>query len=256
MSTDPRDLENYQHRLGRELVAAAHRQQQPVGSARSRVPNSVILAVAATVIAVALLGLGTLRPQPAAAEVFVITQLEDEVRLDVIDIITDPTEVETQLADELGLEAELMAIPASPDLEGKIVATGSSGDGNVIIEVAFDADDAIEQIILPEGFNGDLLIEYGRRAEPDEFYEATTTAPVCGDLWASTPAEAHDQLRQLASEIRYETVDKDNNITTDVPLDRIDPSYLLIDITYLSSDQALVTYAANLDARPKHPNCG
>lgn len=253
MTDQPTNLDDYQERLGRQLVAAAYRKRQQAETGRSGVPRLLILAVVVLVVAVATVGLIAIPLRPAAADVFVITRLEDEVQLAVVDIITDPAEVESQLENELNLTTELRAIPVPPQLEGKIIATGSTGD--VSPEVTFDVDSTIEQIILPEGFNGDLLIEYGRKSQSDEPYEATTTDPICSELWARTLAETKTRLAKLAVTVRYETIDTDGFATIDVSASQIDPSYRLIDIAYLATDEVLVTYAGDLDVRPIHPNC-
>jgi hypothetical protein len=38
-------------------------------------------------------------------------------------------------------------------------------------------------------------------------------------------------------------------------VDDLDPSYGLIDVVYLDEQTLLVTYAADPDHQPRHPNC-
>ncbi|MEM9563556.1 MAG: hypothetical protein AAGA93_13105 [Actinomycetota bacterium] len=216
--------------------------------------TAVLAGVAAVLVAVALIN-EVLLARPAGAEVFAITVLDSEVRLDVIEVVTDPTRVEAQLRDELGLDSSLVAVPAAPELVGTIVAAGSGGSIAPELRVVAADDGTIERIVLPEGFNDGLLIEFGRTARPGETYVATTTAAICADLWGMGPTEASGALTARATTIRYELIDADNNVTTNAAADQVPRSYHLIDVTPLAADELVVTYAADIDARPRHPNC-
>ncbi len=257
MTSDPSDdLTTFRDHLGRELVAAGHRRRgRSLDPKESRLKvATAVLASAAVVLLAGVLTSEVFLARPAGAEVFAITVLDSEVRLDVIDVVTDPTHVEAQLRDELGLESSLVAVPAAPELVGSIVAAGS--DGTMAPELmAAASDGSIERIIVPKGFDGSLLIEFGRSARPGETYVATTTATICAELWGLSPTQAGGAVTALAATIRYELVDSANIVTTDATADQVPDSYHLIDVTPVGADEFVVTYAANLDARPRHPNC-
>jgi hypothetical protein len=255
------ELGDFKEGLRRELVAAAYRQRaaarQPVPVARRSWRLSPIagLAVAALVVAAGVMGASLLIPaDPVAADVFAITVIDDEVELAVIDIIVDPEAVTRQLADELGVDAELRAVPTPPALIGQIVVTATF-EGRVEPEVEHDENGVIDRIALPAGFSGTLYIEYGRDAEPGEVYKATITDVACAELWGLTPGEAAPRLNDLATQVYYEAIDGDNANTARVALDDIDSSYRLIDVVYLNQETLVVTYAADPDEQPRHTNC-
>jgi hypothetical protein len=251
------DLASFQDRLGRELVAAARRRHEAssnAGHRRSRplAPWPITLAAAAAAIVIVLIGAAVLRPEPAVADIFAIRVVNGAVQLDVVDIVTDPRNVERQLATELGLDAELAAIPAAPEYDGHFLRV--EFDSAVAPEVGYEGG-SIVTVTLPAGFSGRVRMEYGRAAEPGETYQATNTDPSCAELWASRAGDSLALTAELATTVRYETIAPDYHRDLDVPPEVIDPSYRLVDITYLSSNEVVVTYAASLDAIPRHPNC-
>lgn len=254
--TENLDLETFQDRLGRELVTAAARRSAAStakrGPTRLPTPWPAALTMAAAVIAVALIGAVALRPQPAVADVFVITRAGGAIRLDVVDIVTEPGRVEQQLATEAGLDAELDAVPAAPELVGHFLR--AEFESAVRPEVGFEGG-SIATVTLPPGFSGRVRLVYGRAAEPGETYTATVTDPSCAGLWASTAGESLELTAELGSTVRYETIDPDNQRDVDVAPTAIDPTYKLVDITSVSETEVVVTYAADLDAIPRDRNC-
>ena len=255
MNTNPSDLATFRDQLGRQLVAAARRQQSygrsPDGRWSTIAAAGVVAAAAIVVTAVFVVGL--VRTDPVGADVFAIDVVDGEVRIDVVEMVRNPSRVEDQLYGELGIEADLVAVPTPPELEGRIVAISSEGPD--VPELEHGNDRAIARATFPDDFSGYLVVEFGRRAEPGEFYQATTTAPICRDLWGMTPDQAAPIIAAASSSARYETLDLMMNATADVDSDTIPADYMVVDVVYLSEDQLLLTFAAALDSLPRHPNC-
>lgn len=249
------DISDFERQLGQELRAAGYRRLQARGSdlqVRRWRPAALTAAVAAATL-VAVLAFAGLRPPAATAHPFKIVYLEDEIRLDVIDVVDDPRSAERELQDELGVEVEYVALSAPPELVDQIVSVSSTGTTNV--QPVFGDDGRAERFVLPREIDGQLSIHYGRQAQPGEGYDVTITSPVCHELWAQTPRQA--RLAELSDNIRYDTVDSDYRHESDVKPDDIDPGYRLVDVMFLSQDQLLVVYAAHLDALgASRPECG
>ncbi len=139
-----------------------------------------ILAVALSLAAVAggvFGGSMLFGAHPAAADAITITRLEDRVEIRVVDVVADPGAVEAKLEDELGIGAEMLALPVPSALVGQVTAVGNTGPVEPDIDV--DAENLVELATLPEGFSGTLIIEYGRTAEPGEVYETTIADDRC-----------------------------------------------------------------------------
>ena len=108
------DISDFERQLGRELKAAGYRRLQARNSDlqdRRWRPVALTAAVAAATL-VAVLAFAGLRPPAATAHPFKIVYLEDEIRLDVIDVVEDPRSAERELQDELGVDVEFVARPA------------------------------------------------------------------------------------------------------------------------------------------------
>ena len=248
------DLSDFEHQLGLELEAAARRRIQSRGSRRRN--RALLTATAAiAVLAVAALVLSSLRTQPAAAHPFRIVHLDDEIHLQIVDLVEDPHAAERQLRDGLGIDVELVARPAPPELVDQVVGAASTGTTAPL--VIFDDAGRSERVVLPRRVDGTLTIHYGRAARPDEHYHANITSPACRELWATTPQQAAARLAELADRIRYDTIDADHRQTSDVAPTQIDPHCRLIDIMFLARNEILVVFSAHLDALgTNRPNCG
>ena len=248
------DLSDFEHQLGLELEAAARRRIQSRGSRRRN--RALLTATAAiAVLAVAALVLSSLRAQPAAAHPFRIVHLDDDIHLEIVDLVEDPHAAERQLRDELGIDVELVARPAPPELVDQVVGAASTGTTAAL--VIFDDAGRSERVVLPRRIDGTLTIHYGREARPGEHYHVNITSPACRELWATTPQQAAARLAELADRIRYDTIDADHRHTSDVAPTQIDPHYRLIDIMYLAQNEILVVFSAHLDALgTDRPNCG
>ena len=248
------DLSDFERQLGRELEAAARRRIQARGSRRR---NRVLLTATAAiaVLAVAALVLASLRAQPVAAHLFRIVYLDEEIHLEIVDLVEDPHAAERHLQDELGIDVELVALPAPPELVDQVV--GAAGTGTTAAVVIFDDAGRSERVVLPRRVDGTLTIHYGREARPGERYHVNITSPACRELWATTLRQAAARLAELADRIRYDTIDPDYRQASDVAPTQVDPDYRLIDIMFLADDEALVVFSAHLDALgTDRPNCG
>ena len=251
------DISDFERQLGQELKAAGYRRLQARSSnlqARQWRPAALTAAVAAATL-VAVLAFAGLRPSAATAHPFRVVYLDNEIRLDVIDVVEDPRSAEQELQDELGVEVEFVARPAPPELVDQVVSVSSTGTTDV--QPVFGDDGRAERFVLPREIDGQLSIHYGRQAQTGEDYDITITSPVCHELWAQAPRQAAARLAELSDNIRYNTVDSDYRHQTDVTPDDIDPGYRLVDIMFLSRDELLVVYAAHLDALgTSRPQCG
>lgn len=251
------DISDFERQLGRELRAAGYRRLQarsPDLQIRRWRPVALTAAVAAMTL-VAVLAFAGLRPPAATAHPFKVVYLEDEIRLDVIDVVEDPRSAEQELQDELGVDVAFVALPAPPELVDQVVSVSSTGTTDV--QPVFGDDGRAERFVLPREIDGRLSIHYGRQAQPGEDYDVTITSPVCHELWAQAPRQAAARLSELSDSIRYNTVDSDYKHEPDVTPDDIDPGYRLVDIMFLSQDELLVVYAAHLDALgASRPECG
>ena len=253
-----RSVVDFEQRLGRELQAAAERRIDGhrtglAASHRKAVALIAVAAVAAAVLSSAVFAL--LGSDAAVAGPFRVVHLEHEVHVEIVDVLGDPRAAELQLEDELGISVEFSARPTAPELVGQVVAV--AGTGTTTASVDFDDTGRSERIVLPRQIDGELTVYFGRSAQAGERYDATVTSPVCGELWAMTPLEAQERLVGLADQIRYDTIDADYNLTSDVALAEVAPTHHLIDVTYLASDEVLVVYSAHLDALGRErPSCG
>lgn len=245
------DFDDAQFELGRELVAAGYRRQTNKHPWR---PTTGLFRIAAPIMAglvliASFVGVSLIRePGPASAQVFKITELADGIELSVIDIITTPEAVEQQLVNDLGLLSELHASPVHPYLVGKIIAVGTTGDSGPVYDI--QPDGTIDTITLNEGFNGTLIISYGRAAEDGELYHATIEDPRCIQLWGQTINQTRLLLEQNGDTVRYETVDADLKVQTDANPENIDPAYGLTSISYITNDTLVVSYSANPGTQP------
>ena len=251
------DISDFERQLGQELRAAGHRRRQTRRSnllIRQWKPITLTAAAAAATL-VAVLALAGLRPPAATAHPFKVVYLENEIRLDVIDIVEDPRSAEQELRDELGVDVEFVALPAPPELVDQVVSISSTGTTSA--QPVFGDDGRAERFVLPREIDGQLSIHYGRQAQSGEDYDVTITSPLCLELWAQAPRQAAARLGELSDDIRYSTVDSDSKHESDVTPDDIDPGYRLVDVMFLSQDELLVVYAAHLDALgANRPECG
>lgn len=256
------DLKKFEHDLGRELVGAAYReratarQHRPAFARRRLIPVFAIAAVLllATVTVADLPG--PFDSSEAVAEVFVITVLEDRIELDVVDIVTDPSEVQDQLRNELGLEAEVFAVASDPQLVGQVSLLGTSGD--VAPQMEFNPSGTVDRVILPAGFEQSVVIEYGREAAPGELYVMTVTSPLCAQFFGETLEATVDEVSALATQIRYQAIDERGAVAVDPAPETIPGDYILVNIFALSDDSYIVAYAIDNPDRPErptHPNC-
>ncbi len=249
------DFNDAQYKLERELVAAGHRLQ---AKKANKSPSRMLVrlggpVMAGLVLVVGFIGVGLIR-QPTPASAFKITELTNRVELEVIDIITSPQEVSQQLINELDLPSELYSVPVHPDLVGQIISAGTTGDSAPVYQT--QPDGTVDIITLDEGFNGILIIEYGRAAELDEIYKATVPNPLCSQLWGQTLEQSLPVIEEQVGNIQFETIDQRQATDTDVEVDSVDPTYGLTDVTNLSSNSVIVTYSANPANQPRtHPNC-
>ena len=164
------DISDFERQLGQELRAAGYRRLQarsPDLQDRRWRPAALTAAVAAATL-VAVLAFAGLRPSAATAHPFRVVYLEDEIRLDVIDVVEDPRSAERELQDELGVEVEFVARPAPPELVDQVVSVSSTGTTDV--QPVFGDDGRAERFVLPREIDGQLSIHYGRQAQADEDY--------------------------------------------------------------------------------------
>ncbi len=250
------DLQQFKDDLGQELVDAAKRMnQQPAPSPTGlRTHPVAIFAFAAIILVIVLIGLPRLTRMPSAeADDVSILYLEDQLRIRVSDIVANPDEVAAKLQDEFGIQAEFIPIPVGPDLVGTVSSFGSPGMVEPKAEVS--SDRLVNTIILPKGFAGVLIVDYGVPAKPGELYQASLTDKRCSQLYGQTIEESLDEVLRLGSSIRFDTSEADYSSRLDVDHETIPAHYRLSDFFALSDDSYLVTYAEDLEREYRDPNC-
>ncbi len=251
------ELQKFKDDLEQQLVAAARRQNLAAAAkaARpSRMKPVLVVAFSMAVIVGGVFGASTLfGTKPVAADAVTVTELEDRVEIRVVDVVTDPDAVAAKLEDELGIPAEMLALPVPPALVGQVTSVGNTGPVEADVEV--DANDLVKLVTLPVGFSGTLIIEYGRKAEPGEIYETNVTDERCSLLFGLTFPEALPQLQDLGGTLRYETVTSDGDVQTNADPNVIPAHYQLTDLIALSDASYLVTFAENPAREFVDPNC-
>lgn len=189
-------VSDFEQQLGRELEAAARRrvESRPERVASQRRRRVGLAVAAAALVAVAALAVfAFLRPDAAVADPFRVVYLADEVHLEIVDLVLDPSAAERDLRSELGVAVELVALPAPPELVGHVV--GAASTGTVTAYVVYGDAGRSERIVLPQQIDGTLIVQYGRRAEAGERYEVNVTSPVCDELWGMPPPPGSESPR-------------------------------------------------------------
>ena len=100
---------------------------------------------------------------------FRVIYLADEVHLEIVDLVRDPSAAERDLHAELGVAVELVALPAPPEMVGRVV--GAASTGTTTAYVVYDDAGLSERIVLPQEIDGTLIVQYGRSAGAGERYE-------------------------------------------------------------------------------------
>ncbi len=251
------ELQKFKDDLEQQLVAASRRQNLDTAAkaARpSRVKPVLAIAISMAVLVGGVFGVSTLfGAKPVAADAVTITQLEDRVVIRVVDVVSDPDAVAAKLEDELGIPAEMLALPVPPELVGQVTSVGNTGPVETDVEV--DAEGLVKVVTLPIGFSGTLIIEYGRKSEPGEVYETNVTDQRCSLLFGLIVPEALSQLQDLGGTLRYETVTADGDVQTDADPNLIPGHYQLTDLIALSDASYLVTFVENPAAESVDPSC-
>ena len=253
-----RDLADFEKKLGEELVAAAYRLME-ARHERSRVRRLVPImagAVATIVFVVLAVFLITeIRPTSVTAQPIEVIHLEHEIILEIVDFVDDPRAAEQKLKEELGIDITFEAVPSPPELVNQVTSALNWGFSSVKLESGEDGRN--DRIVLPQTIDGAMIVYYGRPALPGERYLVSDTSPICRELWAQTPAESAPLLPQYADTIRYDIMDANYQYYSELSITEIDPNYRLIETTYMSDNELLVVYSAQLDALGKdRPNCG
>ena len=253
------DLTDFEEKLGEELRMAAYRRLENRASKtsirRSALRGTLAVAAVFVLIGLAVLVPTVVRPQQAFSSPFEPVILEDEIRLEVVDVIKDPRATEQQLYEELGIVIKFIPEPVPPALVNDV--TAGLLYGTTRYEIETDDEGRAKTVILPNEIQGHVTIYYGRAANPGERYTATKTSLICKDFWAQTPQESAQRISKIAETVRYDTMDAAYHYRSGIAFDEIDPNYRLIDISYMSDREVIVVYSAHLDALgPERRNCG
>lgn len=158
-------------------------------------------------------------PEAAALEI----DVEDGVVVaEVLDPDADPERYAAEFA-EHGLDVELTLVPSSPTVVGNLVFLDSDAGAEELDDRDVEIIEAPEQctpnggcpvgVRIPEGYQNQVHVAFGREAEEGEQYDSSNLATAPGealegvDLTGMTVAEAEDVLAghdQEAAEFRIE----------------------------------------------------
>lgn len=250
------DLQQFKNDLGQELVDAARRnnQQQTSPTTGLRAHPVAVISFAAVVLVAALVGLPRLNSlQTAEADNLSIAYLEDRLEIRVSDIVDHPDELTAKLQDEFGIKVQLIPVPVDPRLIGTVSSFGTPGMVEASAET--NSEGLVQTIILPAGFAGILIVDYGVPAGPGEIYNSTLTDERCRQLYGQTIGESLSRVLKLGSSVRFDTYDADYSSRLDIDHQTIPANYRLSDVFPLSDNSYIVTYAEDLEKEPRHPNC-
>ncbi len=199
---------------------------------------AVAAAVLAAVVAV------WQRAQPAVA--FDIVDLEGGVRVEVIDLITDP-ELATRQLEAAGLRATLTGVPVSEGLIGRVVAAGATGTATVAVTT-----DSTGVIVFDVVGLGSLNIEYGRRAIEGE--ESSGTNSVQCQAWRGQLIDdVRDDIERVVPVVRWHLFDTMATSLEDVA--EPPAGTYVQDVMTLDLESVLIVLADVADALPTTGDC-
>lgn len=200
---------------------------------------AVAAAVLAAVVAV------WQRAQPVVA--FDIVEFEGGVRVEVIDLITDP-ELATRQLEAAGLRATLTGVPVSEGLIGRVVAAGATGTATVAVTT-----DSTGVIVFDVVGLGSLNIEYGRRAIEGEESSATTSSVQCQAWRGQLIDDVRDDIERVVPVVRWHLLDTMATSLEDVA--EPPAGTYVQDVMTLDLESVLIVLADVADALPTTGDC-
>lgn len=235
------------------LVAAQRRNRMAVEIARRRTTRRRRVPVAACL----LLALGLVLvaavvrdAPPASADMFKVTVQGQDLVIEVVGRVESPAAARAELG-AVGVQAEVVPIPAAPSLVGQIVSAfidfgdmDSETDGGRTTTIRIPAD-------AP----GTLTIRYGRAAKRGELYEATESAPDCGTYSGRLVT---DGLRRTIGNtygptVRWQEVSGGN--PSSIEGDEVSPAAEIIDVLPTAQDVVLVIVTDGVSDPPPGMSC-
>ena len=248
------NTEAYKNELERELLAAHGRlYPKPPAQPRRRTPRLLLAAAAVILIAAVVTVTPLFRPAPVAAETLEVTRTQDNVRIRVTDIVTDPDALVIQLKEEADLTAEFYPVPVDPRLVGQIKTVSTTGTGD--LNVVFNSDRVVTEVTAAAGMTGTLIVEYGIAAQPGEYYQLAIPDARCVNFYGRTSGEIGNELTETFPNSQYELVNEQDISLTDLTAGDIPSTALLADITPSSTSSHLVLFVSDLNQEPAHENC-
>ncbi len=154
--------------------------------------------------------LGPLGPRPANAEVRV-EQTDQGLVVMLVDLEHDPTAIRAALA-RAGVRATVTAVPVGPSLVGRFVGDTQEGRRSAALEPLDRRSDpatcSFPGFALPRGWSGELHLQVGRPAQPDEPYGAFSDAVAPGEPLAGLPVVGHP-IGEVAARLATSHLDLD-----------------------------------------------
>ena len=237
-------------RLEHQLRAASARniQQAGVSSSADRSWGRGLAYAAVVLLLVGAVALWPGGQDSVAADVFDIQQRGTSVEVTVIELIDNGDEALEELS-EAGLEVEVVMVPVSPSLVGRLVGVHSLDGGDLDL-VSVDGV-AVESFVIEVGA-GRLMIEIGETAEGDETYLFSQEPALCVALAGPQSArDVRDALGGSAHEIRWLEV-AGTNLSDVTEAELADKQLIVTEVTPEREGASVVFVTLDLS----QPGCG
>jgi hypothetical protein len=188
------------------LVEAAERELSRPEPRHRHGAAQFVLAAAAVVVLVALLGITFVADEPASAGVE-ISVVDGHIEVRLTDLESRPGVVEAALR-EAGIDATVASTPVGPSNLGRFIRLGAAEVPG--IEPLDTQGQAFAGFVIDEGFDDPVQLLLGRRARPDEDYTIASDAyrpgePLsCADVFGATAAAVGGLVADRGIHIRIQ----------------------------------------------------
>lgn len=228
-------ITEHQRALRQQLFDAATRRADERRRRRAW-KRKLVSAGVVCAVAIAVTGVGiALNADVASARVFVVTEEGDSIVVSVEGAIDNPDQATRELQ-EYGIDAKMIARPAPPSLEGRLVG-GFSRSGTMDLE---SDGTRVVRFRIPKSHNGEIGLEYGRKAQPDELYLASEPPPDCDEFSGLplTDRRTAEIRSRYGPHVVWQEVGE--SVQTGVLEEEIAPNAIIVTILPWSSDTVML----------------